>query len=79
MKTKMVWHGDLGENASALWDIGALFGGYSIYVTGRDMHVSRNSSSLLLDSFMREWKINWLATADDCGKFESKKQWRKNK
>jgi hypothetical protein len=24
-----------------------------------------------------EWKLNWPYTADDCGKFESKKQWRK--
>ena len=25
-----------------------------------------------------EWKINWPQTCDDCGKFEPKKQWRKN-
>ena len=62
-------------------------------------HMAINFTSLLLDSFMREWKIrkqefysgeitkeeymewkiNWPATADDCGKFEPKKQWRKNK
>ena len=24
-----------------------------------------------------EWKINWPYTADDCGKFEPKRQWRK--
>jgi hypothetical protein len=24
-----------------------------------------------------EWKLNWPYTADDCGKFEPKKQWRK--
>ena len=24
-----------------------------------------------------EWKLNWPATADDCGKFEPHKQWRK--
>jgi len=26
-----------------------------------------------------EWKINWPQTADDCGKFKPKKQWRKEK
>ena len=26
-----------------------------------------------------EWKINWPQTADDCGKFTPKKQWRKEK
>jgi len=26
----------------------------------------------------KEWKLNWPQTADDCGKFEPKKQWRKN-
>ena len=26
-----------------------------------------------------EWKINWLYTCDDCGKFEPKKQWRSAK
>jgi transcriptional regulator with XRE-family HTH domain len=25
-----------------------------------------------------EWKVNWPQTCDDCGKFEPKKQWRKN-
>ena len=25
-----------------------------------------------------EWKINWPYTCDDCGKFEPKKQWKKN-
>jgi transcriptional regulator with XRE-family HTH domain len=25
-----------------------------------------------------EWKVNWPQTADDCGKFEPKKQWRKD-
>ena len=25
----------------------------------------------------REWKLNWPQTADDCGKFEPKKKWRK--
>ena len=25
-----------------------------------------------------EWKINWPYTCDDCGKYEPKKQWRKN-
>ena len=25
-----------------------------------------------------EWKLNWPQTADDCGKFIPKKQWRKN-
>jgi hypothetical protein len=24
-----------------------------------------------------EWKINWPQTADDCGKFEPSKKWRK--
>ena len=24
-----------------------------------------------------EWKVNWPQTCDDCGKFEPKKQWRK--
>jgi hypothetical protein len=24
-----------------------------------------------------EWKLNWPQTADDCGKFEPRKQWRK--
>jgi transcriptional regulator with XRE-family HTH domain len=24
----------------------------------------------------REWKLNWPQTADDCGKFTPKKQWR---
>ena len=24
-----------------------------------------------------EWKVNWPQTADDCGKFEPRKQWRK--
>jgi len=24
-----------------------------------------------------KWKINWPQTADDCGKFKPKKQWRK--
>ena len=24
-----------------------------------------------------EWKLNWPDTADDCGKFQSKKKWRK--
>ena len=62
-------------------------------------HMAINFTSLLLDSFMREWqlrkrelyageitkeeymewKINWPATADDCGKFEPKKPWRKDK
>jgi len=28
MRTKIVWSGDLGENMSVLWDIGAFFGGY---------------------------------------------------
>lgn len=26
-----------------------------------------------------EWKVNWPRTADDCGKFEPTKQWRKDK
>jgi hypothetical protein len=26
----------------------------------------------------QEWKVNWPQTADDCGKFEPKKQWRKD-
>jgi len=26
----------------------------------------------------QEWKLNWPQTADGCGKFKSKKQWRKN-
>lgn len=26
-----------------------------------------------------EWKINWPQTADDCGKFEPSKQWRKKR
>ena len=25
-----------------------------------------------------EWKLNWPQTADDCGRFEPKKQWRDN-
>ena len=25
-----------------------------------------------------EWKINWPQTCDRCGKYEPKKQWRKN-
>ena len=25
-----------------------------------------------------EWKLNWPQTADDCGKFTPKKQWRKD-
>jgi len=29
------------------------------------------------DEYM-EWKLNWPQTADDCGKFEPKKQWRKD-
>lgn len=28
------------------------------------------------DEYM-EWKINWPQTADDCGKFEPSKQWKK--
>ena len=27
----------------------------------------------------QEWKLNWPQTADDCGKFEPKKVWRKSK
>ena len=26
-----------------------------------------------------EWKLNWPQTADDCGKFEPKRQWRKSR
>lgn len=25
-----------------------------------------------------EWKLNWPQTADDCGKFQPKKEWRQN-
>ena len=25
----------------------------------------------------QEWKLNWPQTADDCGKFQPKKEWRK--
>ena len=27
----------------------------------------------------QKWKPNWLQTVDDCGKFRTKKAWRKNK
>lgn len=27
----------------------------------------------------QEWKLNWPQTADDCGKFQPKKEWRKEK
>ena len=26
-----------------------------------------------------EWKLNWPQTADDCGKFEPQRQWRKSR
>ena len=26
-----------------------------------------------------EWKLNWPQTADDCGKYEPKRQWRKSR
>ena len=26
----------------------------------------------------QEWKLNWPQTADDCGKFEPSKKWRKD-
>ena len=26
-----------------------------------------------------EWKLNWPQTADDCGKYEPRKQWRKDR
>ena len=25
-----------------------------------------------------EWKINWLQTCDDCGKYEPQKHWKKS-
>lgn len=30
----------------------------------------------LVESFLKEWKLNWPQTADDCGKFQPKKEWR---
>ena len=27
----------------------------------------------------QEWKLNWPQTADECGKFQPKKEWRKDK
>jgi transcriptional regulator with XRE-family HTH domain len=36
------------------------------------------SGKITREEYM-EWKINWPQTADDCGKFEPKKQWRKDK
>ena len=61
-------------------------------------HMAINFTSLLLDSFLKEWllrkqqlaageiskaeykewKVNWPQTADDCGKHEPAKRWRKD-
>jgi len=34
------------------------------------------AGEITMDEY-REWKLNWPYTADDCGKFKPKREWRK--
>lgn len=35
-----------------------------------------NRNGEITDAEYLEWKLNWLDTCDDCGKYEPKKGWR---
>ena len=52
--------------------------GNILAITTNIVRMNELKSGMITSDEYYEWKINWLKTCDDCGKYEPKKQWRKN-
>ena len=51
---------------------------YTLFELDEHYPISLHEVTNISKAEYMEWKVNWPQTADDCGKFEPRKKWRKD-